>query len=530
LAAAGLLSACLAAIGCRPGPESGPPGPPRAEPAAELLEEEAADPLSPEERAEAAFLAAAEAESSGDFKTAADLYRRAAAANPATRGLCLARLGRALIVSGRTDEGLSCLAEAEAAGVRSPSLYRVLAGQHLAAGRKDEAAKAFEKMLAAADTLDSLELRETDVLRSATFLISLYQSQDRPADAARIYGHLVRFFPEWAEFHREYAKLCLAAGDEAGARREVAVYEKLVPTSAAGARMLAAYFSRKGDAAEALAETERALERMRRAPAAAQIPGDLSAMRLFKADLLGRLKRFDAARRELDELMAAAADLGEKVDVLVAGADLDREEGKSAEAAKRLRAAIDGGLQSARLHGALAEALSETGDRRGAIEALRSAEEIAPRDNFYRMALARLYARGGQRAEAAAELRVALSASPDNAEALNMLGYLYAEEGINLEEAADMAARALAAEKDNGHFMDSLGWVRYRQGRAREALPLLERAAMLSPEPAIYDHLGDACYALGLFRRARAAWLKSKELDKDRPGVEHKLGRRGIGR
>jgi tetratricopeptide (TPR) repeat protein len=359
--------------------------------------------------------------------------------------------------------------------------------------------------------------------RVAFYLVNHYQVEGQPADAARVYTHLIRRFPDRADFRIERAKLLLAAGDEAEARREVAAHEKLAPESAAGARLLAVHFARKGADGEALVETERAVARLRADQQA--VAGDLTAMRHFRAELLGRLKRFAEARRELFALLSEAADDGERVEALVAMAHLERAAGRAEEAARQVRAALDSGLKSARLNGALAEALADSGDERGAAEAYRRAEEIAPADNYYRLALAALFAKLGRRAEAAAELRAALKSAPDDPPTLNMLAYLYAQEGLNLDEAAELAARALAAEKDNGHYLDTLGWVRYRQGQVAEALPLLERAALNAPEAVIHEHLGDACYALGLLRRARAAWTRARELDPSLPGPRRKLER-----
>jgi tetratricopeptide (TPR) repeat protein len=516
-----ILLAALLAAGCRPAAPAQPAPPP--EPAAAEVPADDEEPLSAAEEAAAAYGAGLEAEAAGDAAGAAECYRRGMELEPG-QAECRLRLGLLLVKQpAAAAEGAQLLERAAAQGQRSFALHEALAAHYLQTGRKERAAREFEKLLSCAEAVQDPERFEPVAFRVAFYLVNYYQVEGQPAAAARVYTHLTRRFPDRADFRLERAKLLLAAGNEAEARSEVAAYEQRAPESASGARLLAVHFARRGADAEALVETERAIARLRADRQA--VPGDLAAMRHFRAELLGRLKRFAEARRELSALLAAAADDGERVDALVALAHLERAAGRPEQAARQVRAALDSGLKSARLNGALAEALADSGDAPGAVEAYRRAEEIAPADNYYRLALAALFAKLGRRAEAAAELRAALKSAPDDPAALNMLAYLYAQEGLNLDEAADLAGRALAAEKDNGHYLDTLGWVRYRQGKVAEALPLLERAALNAPEAVIHEHLGDACYALGLLRRARAAWTRARELDPGLPGPPRKLKR-----
>ncbi len=481
--------------------------------------------LSAEELAVAAFSAGVDAEFSGDYAGAAQCYRRAAALDPGQPSFEL-RLGLVLVEIPETAaEGAGHLERAEKLGSRSFNVHQALAGHYLKKGDKARAAAEFEKLLACSEAAADPERFEPVALRIAFFLTSYYQSEGRPAEAARVYGTLIERSPDRAELRLERAKQWLAAGDDASARADVVAYEKLEPKSPAGSRLLAVHYSRQGRPAEALREADLAIAKLEAGGDPDDRPGDLAAMRHFRAELLVKLRRFDEARRELDGLLANAADEGEKVDALVALAHLDRAADKSAEAERRLRAAIDSGLASARLHGALAETLAAAGHADEAADAWRRARDLAPKDAYYRLALASLLDLRGRRAAAAVELRALLEIHADNAEALNMLGYLYAREGINLDEAAELVGRALAADPKNGHYLDSLGWVRYRQGKVEEALGILERAAMNAPEAVIYEHLGDACYALGLARRARAAWTKAAELDTAASGPKRKLER-----
>ena len=108
-------------------------------------------------------------------------------------------------------------------------------------------------------------------------------------------------------------------------------------------------------------------------------------------------------------------------------------------------------------------------------------------------------------------LQHALRANPSFAPAGNDLGYTWADAGKNLDRAESMIRRAVEAEPDNPMFLDSLGWVLYKQGRFDEARRHLEQAASneRGADPVILDHLGDALYRLNLADDAVRRWRDS---------------------
>jgi predicted Zn-dependent protease len=64
-------------------------------------------------------------------------------------------------------------------------------------------------------------------------------------------------------------------------------------------------------------------------------------------------------------------------------------------------------------------------------------------------------------------------------------------------------------EPDNGAYLDSLGWVYFRQGKLDDARGLLERALERMPDPTVRDHLGDVYLKLGKTKEAIAQWQDS---------------------
>lgn len=159
-------------------------------------------------------------------------------------------------------------------------------------------------------------------------------------------------------------------------------------------------------------------------------------------------------------------------------------------------------------------------------------EYQAPSDvREIRMALSQIYSAMGRHDESEAELRRILDIDPNDATANNNLGYQMAERGIQLAEAERLIRRAIALDRaqrrfipddepENAAFLDSLGWVLFRQGELDEAERLLRQAAQLPEgrdDPVVWDHLGDVCYRKGDTAEAIQAWTRSQELFQTQP-------------
>lgn len=157
-----------------------------------------------------------------------------------------------------------------------------------------------------------------------------------------------------------------------------------------------------------------------------------------------------------------------------------------------------------------------------AVSAFERAEALSPRlakpellldDEFY-FNYGAAAERSGDWERAEELLQRAVRLNPENAEAFNYLAYMWAEKGIHLEQARDYVEHALDYEPDNGAFLDTLGWVLYKQKQAAEALTWLEAAHYFMPEdPTILEHLGDVWQALGNAKEAVAWWLRSYQFN-----------------
>ncbi len=129
--------------------------------------------------------------------------------------------------------------------------------------------------------------------------------------------------------------------------------------------------------------------------------------------------------------------------------------------------------------------------------------------------------------EKAADLfRKSIALDPATAaEAYNYLGYMWAEHNLHLDEADDMIKHALKIEPNNGAYLDSLGWLEFRQGKFEQALADLLRAAknMAQDDPVVFEHIGDTYLKLTRVPQALEAWQKAIALNPQNKKLAEKI-------
>jgi tetratricopeptide (TPR) repeat protein len=114
----------------------------------------------------------------------------------------------------------------------------------------------------------------------------------------------------------------------------------------------------------------------------------------------------------------------------------------------------------------------------------------------------------------------------EDASILNFYGYLLAEKGEQLDLAEELLTRALSKEPDNGYFLDSMGWIKFKKGDFTGAVGFLERAISKAGDDAvIWEHLGETYERLGKEREAIEAYEKSLELDPGKRQARENLDR-----
>jgi len=111
---------------------------------------------------------------------------------------------------------------------------------------------------------------------------------------------------------------------------------------------------------------------------------------------------------------------------------------------------------------------------------------------------------------AESEFKKIIADDPNNAGALNYLGYMLADRNQRLDEAQQLINKALELDPQNGAYLDSLGWVYFRQNRLDAAEDQLRRALdRIGNDPTVHDHLGDVLNKQGKVKEAIAQWQAS---------------------
>lgn len=117
--------------------------------------------------------------------------------------------------------------------------------------------------------------------------------------------------------------------------------------------------------------------------------------------------------------------------------------------------------------------------------------------------------------------RIVLERDPHHAMSCNNLAYYMMEHGGDLAEAERLLLIAFADRPDTASILDSLGWLRFKQGKLLDirdsagntteagAVSLLSRALEArdgNDNAVITDHLGDALWAAGETQKAKENW------------------------
>jgi tetratricopeptide (TPR) repeat protein len=165
----------------------------------------------------------------------------------------------------------------------------------------------------------------------------------------------------------------------------------------------------------------------------------------------------------------------------------------------------------------------------------------------YRYELSNLYVEMKKIDKASEQLEYLIKSNPEEPGFYNDLGYILADADMRLDEAEKLVKKALDLDRekrkahedfdpktdhDNGAYLDSLGWVYYKQKKLKAAKEMLQKAVedKSSQHLEIYDHLGDVHLALGERDAALTAWREglkhvtdSRRDQERRATVERKL-------
>ncbi|HEY6927937.1 MAG TPA: tetratricopeptide repeat protein, partial [Steroidobacteraceae bacterium] len=119
---------------------------------------------------------------------------------------------------------------------------------------------------------------------------------------------------------------------------------------------------------------------------------------------------------------------------------------------------------------AKAHLLADHGEADTAVELLNAALERHPHHPSIEYERAVILEQAGRVHDSVDALQRLLAERTDDPTLLNALGYTLADHNLELSHAESLIRRALVVMPDNPAALDSLGWVRFRQGDSKSAL------------------------------------------------------------
>ncbi len=260
---------------------------------------------------------------------------------------------------------------------------------------------------------------------------------------------------------------------------------------------------------------------------------DPARVRRTIGELAMELDDYDRAVRELRRAASAAPEDGDAhVSLLLAMTQANPDlltgaAGESEIAAFRRwldRAAEAVSDDSVRQNFLLGALLRRQGSSEQAQPWLEQAAELDP-ENFqvlYDLAVVQESNRDFEGARATLERLLELE--PDDAHLKNFYGYLLADQGWELERAERLIREAVSTEPDNGAYVDSLGWVLYRQGEYEKALDhLIEAVNLLGDDPVVLEHVGECLAALGRHAEALRSFERAVMAGGDPERLEERI-------
>jgi tetratricopeptide (TPR) repeat protein len=189
------------------------------------------------------------------------------------------------------------------------------------------------------------------------------------------------------------------------------------------------------------------------------------------------------------------------------------ENGQTDEAIKILKAQLRGDTNDRETLLNMAQVYERGRRYKEAEDAAHAAEVLPgqPHDNeMVWFLLGAIYERQKLFDKAEEQFKKVLAVNPKNAPVLNYYGYMLGDLGIRLDEAETLVQRALREEPYNGGYLDSLGWIYFKQNKPADAEAMLHKAVgRESHDPTIHSHLGDVYAKRGRADLAAAEWEKA---------------------
>lgn len=411
----------------------------------------------------------------------------------------------ALLLSQDKDTAAAALGLLKQLAAQRPQLAGAQRALALLAFRFDDAA------LTEKAAREALRLSPGDREASLLLVGALVKKGD-VAGADGVFENLVRDQKKPADLRMGYAKLLIDAGQQAQAKTQLGVVLKAEPANADAHFALALLLLDERRLDDAEPHLTGLLDNPERRHDAAYYLGRLAELRRRPDVALSWYEKVQAGNQTFDAYLRRARLL----------ATLHR-----VPEARELLALLREQFPplGSRLYAAEGELLSQQGAYAEALQVYDAALTESPDDPELLYVRALLHEKMKRVDLAEADLRRILANDGNDARALNALGYMLTVHSSRYEEASKLIARAYELNPDDPAILDSLGWVLFKQGKPREALPHLQRAHERFPDAEVAAHLGEVLWSLGEKQRARAVWDAALRSEPEHPVLRETVQR-----
>jgi tetratricopeptide (TPR) repeat protein len=189
------------------------------------------------------------------------------------------------------------------------------------------------------------------------------------------------------------------------------------------------------------------------------------------------------------------------------------ENGQTDEAVKILRAQLHGDASDREPYLNIAQVYERGRRYKEAEDSARAAEVLPGQPREKEMVwflLGAIYERQKFFDKAEEQFKKVLAVNSKNAPVLNYYGYMLGDLGIRLDEAEALVQQALKEDPYNGAYLDSLGWIYFKENKFSASETTLRKAVERERHDAtIHSHLGDLYLKMGRSELAAAEWEKS---------------------
>ena len=328
------------------------------------------------------------------------------------------------------------------------------------------------------------------------------------------FENVVRLAPSAEQGHSALGSVLVRMGETAAGIRELEKALALKPSDTSAQQNLAIAWEQSGQPAKALPWFAR-LETASRADKHSLPAETLAAW----ARCLAATRQFAPAVAKMRQAAAADPRNADWIDQL---GTLYAQQQDWAHAQDAFSAALRLNPELAMAHFHLGVTL-DTEQRAGAIDELSKAYELAPGNPAIALQFGQTLAARGNDADAIPVLRRALELNPDSTSAAYQLG-LVLQRTDHFDEAIPLLQKA-AADPANPDALINLGMALCQAQRAKDAVPVLERAVASAPQnPTAYQNLAAAYIQLSQFDDAVAQLRAALQLTPNAPQLHYNLG------